>query len=50
MIDNKFTDVYLMASASGEDNYRKKDYYMPQEGKGVGAYIMAYSEMLYLEK
>ncbi len=40
------TDVYLMASASGQDNYRRPDYYMPQEGKGVGPYIMAYAEML----
>ncbi len=40
------TDVYLMAAASGLDNYRKLDYYMPQEGKGVGPYIMAYAEML----
>lgn len=46
LIENKLTDVYLMASASGEDNYRKENYYMPQEGKGVGPYIMAYAEML----
>ena len=43
---NALTDVYLMATASGEDNYRRADYYMPQEGKGVGPYIMAYAEML----
>ena len=40
------TDVYLVATASGVDNYRRLDYYMPQEGKGVGPYIMAYAEML----
>ncbi len=40
------TDVYLVAAASGEDNYRNEAYYMPQEGKGVGPYIMAYAEML----
>ncbi|MBQ3668593.1 MAG: glycoside hydrolase family 88 protein [Clostridia bacterium] len=40
------TDVYLVATASGEDNYRRPEYYMPQEGKGVGPYIMAYAEML----
>ena len=40
------TDVYLVAAASGLDNYRRLDYYMPQEGKGVGPYIMAYAEML----
>ena len=39
-------DVYLMAAASGLDNYRDPNYYMPQEGKGVGPYIMAYAEML----
>ena len=43
---NALTDVYLMATASGQDNYRRADYYMPQEGKGVGPYIMAYAEML----
>ena len=40
------TDVYLVAAASGEDNYRRESFYMPQEGKGVGPYIMAYAEML----
>ena len=40
------TDVYLVATANGADNYRRLDYYMPQEGKGVGPYIMAYAEML----
>ena len=43
---NALTDVYLVAAASGQDNYRRLDYYMPQEGKGVGPYIMAYAEML----
>lgn len=40
------TDVYLMAAATGLDNYRREDYYMLQEGKGVGPYIMAYAETL----
>ena len=44
------TDVYLVAAASGQDNYRRLDYYMPQEGKGVGPYIMAYAEMLKREE
>ena len=44
------TDVYLVAAASGLDNYRRPDYYMPQEGKGVGPYIMAYAETLKKEK
>ena len=40
------TDVYLMAAATGLDNYRREDYYMLQEGKGVGPYIRAYAEAL----
>ncbi|MBO7384848.1 MAG: glycoside hydrolase family 88 protein, partial [Clostridia bacterium] len=40
------TDVYLRAAATGLDNYRREDYYMLQEGKGVGPYIMAYAEAL----
>ena len=44
--DHALTDVYLVAAASGQDNYRRLDYYMPQEGKGVGPFIMAYAEML----
>ncbi len=44
--DHALTDVYLVATANGQDNYRRLDYYMPQEGKGVGPYIMAYAEML----
>ena len=47
---NALVDVYLMAAASGLDNYRDPDYYMPQEGKGVGPYIMAYAEMLKRQK
>ncbi|MBO4883683.1 MAG: glycoside hydrolase family 88 protein, partial [Clostridia bacterium] len=47
---NALTGVYLVAAASGQDNYRRLDYYMPQEGKGVGPYIMAYAEMLKKEK
>lgn len=43
---NALTDVYLVAMASGEDNYRNERFYMPQEGKGVGPYIMAYAEAL----
>ncbi|MBR3504574.1 MAG: glycoside hydrolase family 88 protein [Clostridia bacterium] len=46
LTDRALTDVYLVATANGQDNYRRLDYYMPQEGKGVGPYIMAYAEML----
>ena len=48
--DHALTDVYLVATANGQDNYRRLDYYMPQEGKGVGPYIMAYAEMLKKDK
>jgi len=41
-------DIYLMASASGVNNYEETKRYLTDEGKGVGPFIMAYSEMLYL--
>ncbi len=46
--DNALTDIYLMASANGTNNYENPDWYLPNEGKGLGPFIMAYSEMLYL--
>ena len=46
--DNRLTDIYLMATANGTNNYENPDWYLPDEGKGVGPFIMAYSEMLYL--
>ncbi len=39
-------DIYLMAEATGLNNYEKADWYKVDEGKGVGPYIMAYSEMI----
>lgn len=41
-------DIYLMASANNTNNYEIAEYYMTDEGKGSGPFIMAYSEMLYL--
>lgn len=41
-------DIYLKAEANGSNNYEDTRYYMTDEGKGSGPFIMAYSEMLYL--
>ena len=41
-------DIYLKASANNTNNYELPEYYMADEGKGAGPFIMAYSEMLYL--
>lgn len=55
LVDLKLTeeglkDIYLKASANNLNNYENLDYYLVNEGKGVGPFIMAYSEMLYLIK
>ncbi len=42
----RLEDIYLKASANNTDNYQIPEYYLPDEGKGSGPYIMAYSEML----
>ena len=39
-------DIYLMAAASGADNYGTLEWYKTNEGKGIGPFIMAYSEMI----
>lgn len=44
--NNALKDIYLMASASGVNNYEKLDWYKVDEGKGTGPYIMAYAEMI----
>lgn len=46
--DNVLEDIYLKASANNTNNYEIPEYYLPDEGKGSGPFIMAYSEMLYL--
>lgn len=48
LVGGHLKDIYLKASANGSNNYEKPEYYLPDEGKGAGPYIMAYSEMLYL--
>lgn len=39
-------DIYLKASANNTDNYQDIQFYLTNEGKGAGPFIMAYSEML----
>ena len=41
-------DIYLKASANNTNNYELPEYYLPDEGKGSGPFIMAYSEMMYI--
>ncbi len=41
-------DIYMKAAANNTNNYENTEYYMPDEGKGSGPYIMAYSEMIQL--
>lgn len=43
---NGLKDIYLMASASGLNNYEKIEWYKEYEGKGTGPFIMAYAEMI----
>lgn len=38
-------DIYFKATADNTDNYQDIQYYLTDEGKGVGPFIMAYSEM-----
>ncbi|MBQ8407315.1 MAG: glycoside hydrolase family 88 protein [Clostridia bacterium] len=51
MVEEKYaedglTDIYLMAAASGVNNYENLSWYKVNEGKGIGPFIMAYSEMI----
>ena len=48
LVDEMLTDIYLKATADNTNNYERSDYYLPDEGKGLGPFIMACSEMLYL--
>lgn len=43
---NGLKDIYLMAAASGLNNYERIDWYKENEGKGTGPFIMAYAEMI----
>ncbi len=38
-------DIYFRASADGTNNYEDVEFYLTDEGKGSGPFIMAYSEM-----
>ena len=44
--DGKLEDIYMKAAADGTNNYEDPEYYMPDEGKGSGPFLMAYAEML----
>ena len=46
LTDGGLKDIYLMAAASGVDNYGTLEWYKINEGKGIGPFIMAYSEMI----
>ena len=46
MDENGLHDIYLKASADNTDNYQDPEFYLTDEGKGSGPFIMAYSEML----
>ena len=46
LTDDGLKDIYLMAAASGVDNYGTLEWYKTNEGKGIGPFIMAYSEMI----
>lgn len=39
-------DIYFKATANNTDNYQDTQFYLTDEGKGSGPFIMAYSEML----
>lgn len=43
-------DIYFKATANNTDNYQDPEYYLTDEGKGSGPFIMAYSEMLRMER
>lgn len=46
LTEDGLTDIYLMAAASGVNNYETLSWYKINEGKGIGPFIMAYSEMI----
>ena len=48
LVNGRLEDIYMKASANNTNNYEDPDYYMPDEGKGSGPFIMAYAEMMYL--
>lgn len=42
---NGLHDIYFKATADNTDNYQDPEFYLTDEGKGSGPFIMAYSEM-----
>ncbi len=46
LTENGLEDIYMKAAANNSNNYEDIEYYMADEGKGTGPYIMAYSEMI----
>lgn len=46
--DDHLSDIYLMANANGSNNYENIAWYLNDEGKGVGPFIMATAEISYL--
>lgn len=42
-------DIYFKATADNTDNYQDPEFYLTDEGKGSGPFIMAYSEMLKMD-
>ena len=47
---DRLDDIYLKATANNTDNYQLPEYYLPDEGKGSGPFIMAYSEIILFQK
>lgn len=48
LADGRLNDIYFKATANNTNNYEDPAFYLPDEGKGVGPFMMACSEMLYL--
>ncbi len=48
LVGGRLTDIYLRASANGRNNYELPEFYLPDEGKGAGPFIMAASEVMRL--
>lgn len=42
-------DIYFKATANNTDNYQDPQFYLTDEGKGSGPFLMAYSEMLRIQ-
>lgn len=47
-LTHRLADIYLMASANGSNNYENPAWYLCDEGKGAGPFLMATAEIAYL--